>query len=161
MKFLNLLRSGLLALALSVSSLAANAGAMSDFLETALINHLMRGTAYTAPTNMYVALATSSGSESACGTEVSGGSYARVAVAAGTGSWAATSSGNGTTSNVSVITFPTPTANWGTVIEFCVFDASSAGNMLFRAALTTPKTINSGDAAPSFAAGALTFQIDN
>jgi hypothetical protein len=43
----------------------------------------------------------------------------------------------------------------------CVFDASSSGNLLFRTALTTPKTVNNGDAAPSFAAGALTFTIDN
>lgn len=40
-------------------------------------------------------------------------------------------------------------------------DATSGGNMLIYAALTTPKTINNGDAAPSFAPGALTFRIDD
>ena len=39
--------------------------------------------------------------------------------------------------------------------------ASSAGNLLFWSALTTPKTVNNGDPAPTFAAAALTFQIDN
>jgi hypothetical protein len=43
----------------------------------------------------------------------------------------------------------------------CVFDASTSGNLLFRTALTVSKTVNNGDAAPSFAAAALTFQIDN
>lgn len=37
----------------------------------------------------------------------------------------------------------------------------TGGNLLYYADLTTSKTINSGDAAPSFAAGALTVQEDN
>lgn len=122
------------------------------------------------PATTYVALATTAGSDAACGTEVTGGSYARVAVTSSLANWAGTQSAGSTTastgtggqtSNNNVITFPAPTANWGQVTEFCVFDASTAGNLLFRAALTTAKTINNGDAAPSFAAGALTFQIDN
>ena len=59
------------------------------------------------------------------------------------------------------ITFPAPTASWGVVTYMAVYDASTAGNLLFYAALTASKTINNGDAAPSFAAAALTLQIDN
>jgi len=54
-----------------------------------------------------------------------------------------------------------PTANWGMVTHWGIFDAATAGNLLIHAALTTSKMINNGDAAPSFGAGALTFQIDN
>lgn len=148
----------------------AQATAMSDYLEGKLIDAFLRGQAYTMPTTVYVGLATTTGSDAACGTEVTGGSYARVSVASSLTNWAGTQSAGsttastgtgGTTSNNNAITFPAPTASWGTVTEFCVFDASTAGNLLFRAALTTSKTINNGDAAPSFAAGALTFQIDN
>jgi hypothetical protein len=42
-----------------------------------------------------------------------------------------------------------------------VWDASSAGNAWLCFNLTTAKTINNGDAAPSFSAGALTIQVDN
>ncbi len=63
--------------------------------------------------------------------------------------------------NNASITFPSPTANWGTISEVCVFDASTSGNLLFRTSLTVSKTVNNGDAAPSFAAAALTFQMDN
>lgn len=111
-------------------------------------------------------------------TEVSGGSYARVALAAGAvqalADWAGTQSAasttastgtNGTTSNNAAITFPAPTANWATggaqVGVIGIFDQLTAGNLLFSGALTVPKTINSGDAAPSFAISALTQQIDN
>jgi hypothetical protein len=144
--------------------------ALSDYMENKLIDFLLRGQTFTPPATVYVALATTSGSDAACGTEVSGGSYARVAVTSSLVDWAGTqaagsttasSGSSGTTSNNAAITFPSPTASWGQVTEFCVFDAATAGNLLFRAALTTPKTINNGDAAPSFAIGALTFQIDN
>jgi hypothetical protein len=153
------------ALALSLAALLApvqlaSAASLTDFLETALINHLFRGTAYTAPGTWYVSLHTAACSDSATGTEVSGGSYARVGVASGTGTWAAVSAGNGTTSNSAVITFPTPSAGWGTVTHFALWDASSTGNQLICQALTVSKTINAGDTV-TFPIGALTIQIDN
>jgi hypothetical protein len=149
---------------------AAHASAMSDYLENKLVDAFVRGQSFTMPTTVYVALATTSGSDAACGTEVSGGSYARVSITSSLANWAGTQSAGstvassgtgGTTSNNNAITFPSPTANWGTVVEVCVFDASTSGNLLFRTALTVSKTVNNGDAAPSFAAAALTFQIDN
>lgn len=151
-------------------SMSANAASLSDYLENKLIDAFLRGQAYTMPATVYVGLATTTGSDAACGTEVTGGSYARVSVASSLANWAGTQSAGstvassgtgGTTSNNNAITFPAPTANWGSITEMCVFDASSSGNLLFRSALTTPKTVNNGDAAPSFAAGALTLQIDN
>ena len=154
--------------------------AFSDFAENKLIDWFFRAQAIgitgasaaagTGPSTLYVGLLTAAPSDSAAGTEVSGGSYARVAVTSSLANWAGTqsegsttaSSGTGgTTSNNNAITFPAPTANWGVVTHFAVYDAASAGNLLFYAALTVSKTINNGDAAPSFAAAALTFQIDN
>ena len=154
--------------------------AMTDFLENKLIDWLMRAQAIgitgasagagSGPSTLYVALYTTTPTDSSAGTEVSGGSYARVSVTSSLANWAGTQSAasttassgtGGTTSNNNVITFPTPSANWGTINGFGLCDASSAGNLLIYAALTTPKTVNNGDAAPSFAAGALTFQDDN
>lgn len=141
--------------------------AMSDYLENKLVDHILRGTSFTAPTNTYVALFTAAPSDSGGGTEVTGGSYARVTMSAAGATWANTqasgtgvSSGTGgQTSNSAAITFPSPTANWGTITHFGIFDASSAGNLLFHGALTTSKTVNNGDAAPQFNAGALTITL--
>lgn len=158
------------ALVLLTITTLAQAGALSDYAENKLLDTFVRGQTYTMPTTDYFALATTTGSDSACGTEVTGGSYARVALASSLTNWAGTQSAGsttassgtgGTTSNNVVLTFAAPTANWGSVTEVCVFDASTAGNLLFRTLLTLPKTINNGDAAPSFAIGAFTFQIDN
>lgn len=154
--------------------------AMTDFLENNLIDWLLRAQAIgitgataaagTGPANVYVALLTAAPSDTGGGTEVSGGSYARVTVASSLANWAGTQSAGsttassgtgGTTSNNGAITFPAPSANWGVVTHVGIYDASSAGNLLMWSALTVSKTINNGDAAPSFAAAALTFQIDN
>ena len=160
----------LLAVMLLLASTFTHAAAMSDYLENKVIDWMLRGQIFTPPATVYYTLATAAGSDTACCTEVTGGSFARVAVASSLANWAGTQAGGstvassgtgGTTSNNAVVTFPTPTANWGAVVEFCVMDAASAGNLLFRTALTTNKTINNGDAAPSFAIGAATFQIDN
>lgn len=144
--------------------------AMSDYLENKLIDQIFRAQAFTFPTTLYIGLLTAAPTDSTAGTEVTGGSYARVAVAnaltawAGTqaaGSTVASSGASGTTSNNAAITFPAPTATWGVVTHIAIYDASTAGNILFYSALTTSKTINNGDAAPSFATAALTVQIDN
>lgn len=146
----------------------ADAAAMSNYQQNKYLDFLLRAQTFTAPTTIYVALATTTGTAAACGTEVSGGSYARVAVTSSLANWAGTQSAgstsassgtSGQTSNNGAITFPSPTANWGTITSFCVFDASSGGNLLFFAALTVSKTVNNGDAAPSFAAAALTYTI--
>lgn len=139
--------------------------AMTDYLENKFIDWFFRGQAFTPPATLYIALFTAAPSDAGGGTEVTGGSYARVAVTAslanfaGTqsaGSTAASSGTGGVTSNNNAITFPAPIANWGTATHWGIFDAASGGNLLIWAALTTPKTINNGDAAPSFAAAALT-----
>jgi hypothetical protein len=144
--------------------------AMSNFLENELIDQIFRGRAYTFPSALYVALFTATPSDTGGGTEVSGGSYARVNLAPSNSNWAGTggevtatdSAGTtGTTTNKGAITFPAPTANWGVITSFGIFDASTAGNLLFYGALTTSKTVNNGDAAPSFAIDALSIQLDN
>lgn len=150
-----------LALFLSVASMPASAGAMSDYLESALLGHVFKGAAYTGPATTYVGLSTSACSDSSTGTEVTGGSYARVAVVGNGTNWTGPTGNNGTIANGAAVTYPAPSANWGTVTHWFIADASTAGNVLVCAALTTSKTVNNGDSAPSFAIGALTFQIDN
>lgn len=144
--------------------------ALSDYLENKLVDHVFRAQAYTAPATIYAALFTANPSDTGGGTEVSGGSYARVPITAslanfaGTqaaGSTTASSGTSATTSNNAAITFAAPTANWGVVTGMAFFDAATTGNMLSYSALTVNKTVNNGDAAPSFPAASVTLQLDN
>lgn len=109
----------------------------SDYLENKVVGHVFGGSAYTAPSTLYVALYTSAPSDTGGGTEVSGGGYVRKAAAF-------TVSGN-EASNTSAIEYPTATANYGTVVAVGVFDASSSGNLLAYGNLTTSKTVSTGD----------------
>lgn len=111
----------------------------SNYLETKILDHVFAGTAYTAPATKYLALFTAAPGEAGGGTEVStsGTAYARQSVAF-------TTSGN-TTSNSAAVEFPTATASYGTVTYVGVFDASTGGNLMAYAALSSSKTIDSGD----------------
>jgi len=112
--------------------------AMSDYLENALINHILRNTPFPSPSTVYVALYTSDPTDADTGTEVSGGSYARQAVTFGVPS-------NGTTSNTADVVFPVATADWGTITHIGLRDAATGGNLLFHAPLAVAKQILTGD----------------
>lgn len=112
---------------------------LSNTFETTVLTWLLTNSAATRPTAWYVALFTSNPAEDASGTEVStsGTAYARQSVTFSV-------SGN-TASNTAAIEFPTATASYGTVTHVGVFDASSGGNLIAYAALTTSKAIDTGD----------------
>ena len=112
---------------------------LSNTFETTVLTWLLTNSAATRPTAWYVALFTSNPDEDASGTEVStsGTAYARQSVTFSV-------SGN-TATNTAAIEFPTATASYGTVTHVGVFDASSAGNLIAYAALTTSKAIDTGD----------------
>lgn len=133
---------------------------MSDYLEGQIRAHVFRTASFTKPTQLWIALYTSDPTDADTGTEVSGGSYARVQLNPADANWAAGTTTNGQTSNSSAITFPAPTANWGVITHVGIRDAAAAGNLLVSGALTTAKTVNNGDAAPSFAINALTVTFD-
>lgn len=101
-----------------------------------------------------VALFTVNPTDSTAGTEVVGGSYARVD---SIGKWGAPS---GTTqiANNAVITFPTVTVAWGAVTGFGLFDRAS-GTLLYWGALGTTRSPLVGD-TPQFAVGTLILTED-
>lgn len=127
-------------------------GAFTDYFENLLLNHTLRAQAWTPPASIYVALFTVAPGEAGGGTEVSGGGYARQAVTFGAAS-------GGACSNSADVTFPVATANWGTIVAIALFDAASAGNMLYYGNLSASKTINSGDQL-KIPAGQLTVSLD-
>jgi hypothetical protein len=105
---------------------------LSDYLENLLLK-LTYGTVaagWTRPAGLntlYIALYTTLPADDGTGgVEVSGGSYARVAVTNNSGF---TVTGNQVV-NAADIVFTDPTLNWGTVVGFGILDAASGGNLL-------------------------------
>ncbi len=127
--------------------------AMTFFKTTYLCNKLLDyffgSTSWTPPTTLYFGLFTTApsqpagtgGVECAIGTN----SYARATITNNGGGtqWNAAASAQKT--NVVDITFNTPTSTgWGTVVAVGIFDASTAGNLLWVCVLGTSKTVGAG-----------------
>jgi len=113
--------------------------AMSDYLENKFLDHFLGTTSTSAPAAVYVSLHTADPTDAGTGAEISGNGYARQSMA-----FSAASSG--TASNSGSVEFPAASGgNWGTITHIGIWDASTAGNLLFHAALTASKVINEGD----------------
>ena len=129
-------------------------GALSDHAEKLVLDWLMTTGAATRPTEWFVALYTAAPSDAGGGTEVSGSGYSRQAIAFG-----AASSPDGTTDNTGAVSFTASGGSWGTITHVGIFDASTAGNLLWHGALAASRTVNDGDTL-SFAVGAVTLTLD-
>lgn len=136
------------------------AGSLSNYAEGKILEHSVGKSAWgTIVGSVYVGLYTATPSDtstgSSGGTEVTGGSYARKVTAAA--DWN-TSSG-GSISNANDIVFVTATGSWGTITQVGLFDASTAGNLIWWGDLTASKTVANGDVF-KFLAGQLVLNLD-
>lgn len=108
-----------------------------------MLAKLLGGTDFTPETTWYAALMTTAPTDAGGGVEVSGGSYARVAVANNTTNFPAP----GATPEIDTgadIDWGTATANWGTIVAIAFYDASSGGNLGPWGPISVPTLINSG-----------------
>jgi hypothetical protein len=123
--------------------------AASNYLENKVLDHVLTATTYTAPATRYLALFNNTSGNAATNleagtltdeTSTSATAYARQAV-----TFAAASSGTSATN--ATVTFDAATANWGTITHIAIMDGATAGagNVLFWGAVTTSKTIETGD----------------
>ena len=125
--------------------------ALSDYAETLIANFIANTQTATRPTAWHLAIFTAAPSDAGGGTELSGNGYARQAITFGAAS-------SGVTSNTSTHTFTASGGNWGSCTHFGIFDASTAGNLLWHGALTTSRTINDGESL-TVAAAAFTLTL--
>jgi hypothetical protein len=134
--------------------------AASNYLENKVLDHVLTATAYTQPTTRYLALFTGTAADvkgrleaGTLSDEVtnSGTAYARQTITFNAAS-------SGTSSSAANVTFPTATANWGTVTVVAIMDAATSGNVLFYGEVTTAKAIDTGDTF-TVTAGNLTISL--
>ena len=133
----------------------------SDYYENRIIDHMLRGQAFTPPAVIYLALFTAStGLETGSPTgevSFSGTGYVRKAIAL-----SAASGGN--TANSAELLWDAATGNWGNVTHAAIVDhATNTGwgtnvNVLAWKNLNEAKTINTTDVF-RVAAGSLTFAV--
>jgi hypothetical protein len=122
---------------------------ITDYLENAMLNHLLRNTALSSPTTVYVALFTDSIDDTGSATEVTDAGYSRQAVTFGAPS-------GGVVANTGAITFTA--TNEYVAKSMAIMDAATGGNALFARNMTN-KTVDSSDSF-TIAIGAITVGLD-
>ena len=111
----------------------------SNYAENKILDHALGVATFTRPANVFLALFTSDPGEAGTGSEVAGLGYARQQTQFNPAS-------NGQSANTSLVTFPAASGGaWGTLTHFGIFDALSAGNLLFSGALAATKVIADTD----------------
>jgi len=129
--------------------------AFSNYLENELLDHVLRNESYSAPATTFISLHTSDPTD-AGGNEVATSGYDRFEVSAAL-AW--TTASGGSSKNNEAWEFVTATTAWGTVTHVGVYDATTAGNLLFHGALTSSKVIGTDDIA-RFPIGTLSIKLD-
>lgn len=139
---------------------------ISNYLESGILNHLFRTGTFSKPATLAIALCSGAPTDTGlAGNELaSAGAYARQLLGPADANWSFVSQGaggSGTTSNLSTITFPQATANWGTITHVAIMDSGvyGAGNMLMYDRLVASRTINTNDTF-TFAIGDLAGFLD-
>jgi hypothetical protein len=134
--------------------------AASNYLENTILDYIFSNAVYTPTDDVYLALFNNTSGNAATNLEAgtltdevsaSGTAYARQVVTFGAAS-------GGIAANDITVTFPAATASWGSVTHVAIMDADTAGNVLFYGAVTTAKTIDTGDTF-QVATGNLTIQL--
>lgn len=143
-------------------------GAASNYLESGLLNHVLRGSTYSKPSTVAVALTTDIPVDTQTGVTINevanSNAYARVDLGApADADWDFMDqvNGSGHLENTAAVSFTTATGDWGMVSGVCLIDNAThgAGNLLFHAALSTARDVKSGDTF-EFAIGALDVYLD-
>lgn len=115
---------------------------LSAALEAAIVKHVLGVAALAETVTVYLALYTTTPTMPANtgGVEVSGGAYARQAIA-----FTVSGSNPAVGANSALVQFAAATAAWGTINGAGLFDALTGGNLIDAGALAVAKAIGIGD----------------
>lgn len=153
---------------------ATNLGGFTNYAADQILNAILSGTTFVAPTTWYVGLSSTPINAAGAGlTEPSGGGYARVSIANSSSAWLlnqwfqynypALSFWAGTVANAAAITFPTPTAAWSSGVSlpyWFLADAATGGNIWATGTIpVAPVVSGSTSSPPSFAPGSFVVQL--
>ena len=118
-------------------------GSLTNFSENELLDHAC-GLSYTAPSTVYLALATADPGEAATGASMNevpnSGAYARTAITFGAAASRKVEQSGG-------VTFPTASGSWGTVTHWALVDSATygAGNALAYGSFVVSKAVVSSN----------------
>jgi len=119
----------------------------TTFLCDAILDILLCGTVWpVTTTTLYLSLHTNDPGETGAN-EVTASDYARQPIARSTTAWNAPAdvpSGGRERTNQPAVTWPNPTANWGTITHIGLWDSQTGGQLLWVYQLPSPVTVTAG-----------------
>ena len=128
---------------------------LGDAYENNVLDYLYGGAPPTPPAGVWLALYTVAPTSAGGGTEVSGGSYARVPIV-NDGTQFTNPASGGTKDNAAAFTFPTASASWGTIVAYAFHDDATADSIVTWGDVTGAPALGSG-VTPQFLAGVITI----
>lgn len=131
----------------------------TSYLQKKILDHLIGVTPYTAPAALYLSLHTADPTDAGSLVDeisTSGTGYVRQSLATKMG---ATDLTTGISLNTSTISFPTITADYGTVTYIGIADAISGGNLLVWGGISEPQNKITGESY-QFTASQISLALD-
>ncbi len=111
-------------------------------LRNSILEHLLGGSAMALPSTLYLGLYITQPDANGDGGAEGTGDYARMALPAGSATWAAASGGSKT--NAVDLVFPIATSDWGTIVGFGLFTDAAAGDLYYFGELAQPTYVATG-----------------
>lgn len=136
----------------------------SNYLETAVLEHFIGGSATSSPSNVYLAILSAASTDSV--TEIAGSNYSATDANGSVSSGSRPEIVFGTASSgqiqgpTSDIEYNNSSGTGFTVTGFGVYDAATSGNLLYWGALSSSKTIANGDTIRFEASNSITITED-
>jgi|AntRauTorcE11898_2_1112593.scaffolds.fasta_scaffold103009_1 hypothetical protein len=124
--------------------------AFSDYLESGILDHTLRGQSLPTPATIYLALFTSDPTDASTGQELVDSAYVRQDLAKGgsiSSGWTspATSGEGFAVSNAKVTQFPPIADGSKTISHYGLYDAQTGGNLMYHGEFTVAKTLEIND----------------
>lgn len=111
----------------------------STYLRQYVLEHVLQAANHDSPANLYVALFLEDPTEAGTGQEVDAASYARREVA-----WDLVTDRSDAMQNNALLSFPAAVQDWGLVTHWGVYDALTAGNLLYYGRLNLARNTEVG-----------------
>lgn len=131
----------------------------TEYLETAVLGHLLRASTWVKPTGIYLALLTALPTDEGGAVEVAAADYLRLEQGPSDTLWIVRES-DGAIINAFPCVWTDPLSAWGTVKGVMAHDAAAAGNALAWSAFPTARTVVADGPAVMAQPGALVWRLN-
>lgn len=138
-------------------SISVSTGAISNYLANKMLDHMLKTAEYMVPTNLFVGFSTANPGDNSAGLAEpsAGNNYSRTQC----NIWNAATATTGQVANTDAVVGPAASGSWGAITHVAIFDAATAGNLLWYGTITPSQSVGTNDWL-EYPAGQLIANLD-